>query len=214
MLRTSSLHSVVIMVEFLCCTLSERLFHNKWNVIITKCNDVQCIMDHSLFLYPWSLVVRLYLSYIGHALQLLHLYFPPCFRLYTSLIRNEATFLNVLYLYLFFHSCTALAFVNVPAKWWKMDSRQKTRTCCRTSCPAIFLKCFLSAFFQIVDHISTQLPASFVEKLLAPDSKLLKLRFHREQQVAICFCDLVLKWHIHTHIRTDTFICTYVNAYI
>lgn len=124
-------------------------------------------------------------------------------------IRNEATFLNVLYLYLFF----------IVAQHWhswmflQSGERQKTRTC-RTSCPAIFLKCFLSAFFQIVDHISTQLPASFVEKLLAPDSKLLKLRFHREQEVAICFCDLVLKWHLHTHIRTDTFICTYVNAYI
>lgn len=34
-----------------------------------------------------------------------------------------------------------------------------------------------------MDQINTKLPASFVEKLLAPDSQLLKLRFHREKMV-------------------------------
>ncbi|KAF7654424.1 hypothetical protein LDENG_00070090 [Lucifuga dentata] len=37
--------------------------------------------------------------------------------------------------------------------------------------------------FQIVDQINTKLPASFVEKLLAPDSQLLELRFHRDKEV-------------------------------
>ncbi|XP_008297822.1 serine/threonine-protein kinase SMG1 [Stegastes partitus] len=37
--------------------------------------------------------------------------------------------------------------------------------------------------FQIVDQINMKLPASFVEKLLAPDSHLLKLRFHQEKEV-------------------------------
>ncbi|KAI1896054.1 hypothetical protein AGOR_G00090850 [Albula goreensis] len=35
----------------------------------------------------------------------------------------------------------------------------------------------------IVDQINTKLPSSFVEKLLAPDSQLLELRFHREKEV-------------------------------
>ncbi|XP_066497814.1 serine/threonine-protein kinase SMG1 isoform X2 [Hoplias malabaricus] len=35
----------------------------------------------------------------------------------------------------------------------------------------------------IVDQINTKLPATFVEKLLAPNSQLLELRFHREREV-------------------------------
>uniref|UniRef100_A0A8C5FT58 Serine/threonine-protein kinase SMG1 N-terminal domain-containing protein n=1 Tax=Gadus morhua TaxID=8049 RepID=A0A8C5FT58_GADMO len=35
----------------------------------------------------------------------------------------------------------------------------------------------------IVDQINTRLPVSFVEKLLAPNSQLLELRFHREKEV-------------------------------
>uniref|UniRef100_A0A665V5R4 non-specific serine/threonine protein kinase n=1 Tax=Echeneis naucrates TaxID=173247 RepID=A0A665V5R4_ECHNA len=41
----------------------------------------------------------------------------------------------------------------------------------------------LSLLTLIVDQIHTKLPAAFVEKLLAPDSQLLKLRFHREKEV-------------------------------
>lgn len=37
--------------------------------------------------------------------------------------------------------------------------------------------------FQIVDQINNKLPAHFVEKLLAPESQLLELRFHREKEV-------------------------------
>lgn len=40
---------------------------------------------------------------------------------------------------------------------------------------------------QIVDQINTKLPATFVEKLLAPNSHLLELRFHREREVRIIF---------------------------
>lgn len=43
----------------------------------------------------------------------------------------------------------------------------------------------LCILFQIVDQINTKLPASFVEKLLAPESKLLQLRFHRDKEVEI-----------------------------
>lgn len=45
--------------------------------------------------------------------------------------------------------------------------------------------------FQIVDQIHTKLPVFFVEKLLAPDSQLLKLRLHREKEV----CECVTRWH-------------------
>lgn len=38
---------------------------------------------------------------------------------------------------------------------------------------------------QIVDQINTKLPATFVEKLLSPNSQLLELRFHREREVRI-----------------------------
>lgn len=36
---------------------------------------------------------------------------------------------------------------------------------------------------QIVEQINTKLPATFVEKLLGPQSQLLELRFHREREV-------------------------------
>lgn len=42
---------------------------------------------------------------------------------------------------------------------------------------------FFNVAFQIVDQVNTKLPVSFVEKLLAPDSQLLKLRFHQEKEV-------------------------------
>ena len=54
------------------------------------------------------------------------------------------------------------------------------------------LKSLLSfLFFQIVDQINTKLPVFFVEKLLAPDSHLLNLRFHQEQEVCVgnCLCE-------------------------
>ncbi|MGH0130148.1 UNVERIFIED_CONTAM: hypothetical protein FKN15_041199 [Acipenser sinensis] len=41
----------------------------------------------------------------------------------------------------------------------------------------------LNLLMLIVDHINTNLPSSFVEKLFAPDSQLLELRFHREKEV-------------------------------
>lgn len=48
-----------------------------------------------------------------------------------------------------------------------------------------YLKICLVWFLQIVDQINTKLPASFVEKLLAPNSQLLELRFHREREVCL-----------------------------
>uniref|UniRef100_A0A8C4EGN0 non-specific serine/threonine protein kinase n=1 Tax=Dicentrarchus labrax TaxID=13489 RepID=A0A8C4EGN0_DICLA len=54
--------------------------------------------------------------------------------------------------------------------------------CCR-ACGSDYNLAVLSLLTLIVDQINTKLPASFVEKLLAPDSQLLKLRFHREKEV-------------------------------
>ncbi|KTG04036.1 hypothetical protein cypCar_00036451, partial [Cyprinus carpio] len=41
----------------------------------------------------------------------------------------------------------------------------------------------LTLLMLIVDQINTKIPATFVEKLLAPNSQLLELRFHREREV-------------------------------
>uniref|UniRef100_A0A8C2H6P3 Serine/threonine-protein kinase SMG1 n=1 Tax=Cyprinus carpio TaxID=7962 RepID=A0A8C2H6P3_CYPCA len=41
----------------------------------------------------------------------------------------------------------------------------------------------LTLLTLIVDQINTSIPAAFVEKLLAPKSQLLELRFHREREV-------------------------------
>ncbi|TKS88123.1 Serine/threonine-protein kinase SMG1 [Collichthys lucidus] len=54
--------------------------------------------------------------------------------------------------------------------------------CCR-ACGSDYNLAVLSLLTLIVDQINTKLPVSFVEKLLAPDSQLLKLRFHREKEV-------------------------------
>uniref|UniRef100_A0A3B4V3S0 non-specific serine/threonine protein kinase n=1 Tax=Seriola dumerili TaxID=41447 RepID=A0A3B4V3S0_SERDU len=54
--------------------------------------------------------------------------------------------------------------------------------CCR-ACGTDYNLAVLSLLTLIVDQIHTKLPAFFVEKLLAPDSQLLKLRFHREKEV-------------------------------
>uniref|UniRef100_A0A8C4EIJ3 non-specific serine/threonine protein kinase n=1 Tax=Dicentrarchus labrax TaxID=13489 RepID=A0A8C4EIJ3_DICLA len=56
--------------------------------------------------------------------------------------------------------------------------------CCR-ACGSDYNLAVLSLLTLIVDQINTKLPASFVEKLLAPDSQLLKLRFHREKEVCV-----------------------------
>ncbi|TKS92475.1 Serine/threonine-protein kinase SMG1 [Collichthys lucidus] len=53
--------------------------------------------------------------------------------------------------------------------------------CCR-ACGSDYNLAVLSLLTLIVDQINTKLPVSFVEKLLAPDSQLLKLRFHREKE--------------------------------
>ncbi|CAJ1075376.1 LOW QUALITY PROTEIN: serine/threonine-protein kinase SMG1 [Xyrichtys novacula] len=54
--------------------------------------------------------------------------------------------------------------------------------CCRAS-GSDYSLAVLSLLTLIVDRINTKLPVSFVEKLLAPDSQLLKLRFHRDKEV-------------------------------
>ncbi|XP_077940467.1 serine/threonine-protein kinase SMG1 isoform X6 [Gasterosteus aculeatus] len=54
--------------------------------------------------------------------------------------------------------------------------------CCR-ACGPDYNLAVLSLVTLIVDQINMKLPASFVEKLLAPDSQLLKLRFHRDKEV-------------------------------
>uniref|UniRef100_UPI0037E707FB serine/threonine-protein kinase SMG1 n=1 Tax=Semicossyphus pulcher TaxID=241346 RepID=UPI0037E707FB len=54
--------------------------------------------------------------------------------------------------------------------------------CCRV-CGSDYNLAVLSLLTLIVDQINTKLPVSFVEKLLAPDSHLLKLRSHRETEV-------------------------------
>eukprot|EP00064_Thunnus_orientalis_P012320 superscaffoldBa00001877_g12355 len=56
--------------------------------------------------------------------------------------------------------------------------------CCQ-ACGSDYNLAVLSLVTLIVDQINTKLPASFVEKLLAPDSKLLELRFHREKEVCV-----------------------------
>uniref|UniRef100_A0A8C6WXI8 Serine/threonine-protein kinase SMG1 N-terminal domain-containing protein n=1 Tax=Neogobius melanostomus TaxID=47308 RepID=A0A8C6WXI8_9GOBI len=55
-------------------------------------------------------------------------------------------------------------------------------SCCR-ACGSDFNLAVLSLLTLIVEQINTKLPASYVEKLLAPDSLLLELRFHREKEV-------------------------------
>ncbi|XP_061604634.1 serine/threonine-protein kinase SMG1 [Phyllopteryx taeniolatus] len=54
--------------------------------------------------------------------------------------------------------------------------------CCR-ACGSDYNLAALSLLTLIVEQINTKLPASFVEKLLAPDSQLLELRSHREKEV-------------------------------
>ncbi|XP_058508783.1 serine/threonine-protein kinase SMG1 [Solea solea] len=54
--------------------------------------------------------------------------------------------------------------------------------CCQ-ACGTDYSLAVLSLLTMIVDQINTKLPVFFVEKLLAPDSKLLQLRFHREKEV-------------------------------
>ncbi|XP_067343536.1 serine/threonine-protein kinase SMG1 isoform X2 [Channa argus] len=54
--------------------------------------------------------------------------------------------------------------------------------CCQ-ACGTDYNLAVLSLLTLIVDQINTKLPAIFVEKLLAPDSQLLKLRFHQEKEV-------------------------------
>ncbi|XP_023140718.2 serine/threonine-protein kinase SMG1 isoform X2 [Amphiprion ocellaris] len=54
--------------------------------------------------------------------------------------------------------------------------------CCQ-ACGSDYNLAVLSLLTLIVDQINMKLPASFVEKLLAPDSQLLKLRFHQEKEV-------------------------------
>ncbi|XP_056263705.1 serine/threonine-protein kinase SMG1 isoform X2 [Pseudoliparis swirei] len=54
--------------------------------------------------------------------------------------------------------------------------------CCRACGPDYHLA-VLSLVTLIVEQVNNKLPACFVEKLLAPDSQLLKLRFHREKEV-------------------------------
>ncbi|XP_024124914.1 serine/threonine-protein kinase SMG1 [Oryzias melastigma] len=54
--------------------------------------------------------------------------------------------------------------------------------CCR-ACGSDYSLAVLSLLTLIVDQVNTKLPVSFVEKILAPDSKLLNLRFHPEKEV-------------------------------
>uniref|UniRef100_A0A667Z9R8 non-specific serine/threonine protein kinase n=1 Tax=Myripristis murdjan TaxID=586833 RepID=A0A667Z9R8_9TELE len=54
--------------------------------------------------------------------------------------------------------------------------------CCR-ACGSDYSLAVLSLLTLIVDQINTKLPASFVEKLLAPESQLLELRFHHDKEV-------------------------------
>uniref|UniRef100_A0A4W6DZP7 non-specific serine/threonine protein kinase n=1 Tax=Lates calcarifer TaxID=8187 RepID=A0A4W6DZP7_LATCA len=56
--------------------------------------------------------------------------------------------------------------------------------CCQ-ACGTDYNLAVLSLLTLIVDQINTKLPVFFVEKLLAPDSQLLKLRFHREKEVSV-----------------------------
>uniref|UniRef100_A0A674MC73 non-specific serine/threonine protein kinase n=1 Tax=Takifugu rubripes TaxID=31033 RepID=A0A674MC73_TAKRU len=54
--------------------------------------------------------------------------------------------------------------------------------CCQ-ACSSDYNLSVLIILTMIVDQINTKLPASFVEKLLAPESKLMQLRFHRDKEV-------------------------------
>ncbi|KAM6905670.1 serine/threonine-protein kinase SMG1 [Xenentodon cancila] len=54
--------------------------------------------------------------------------------------------------------------------------------CCQ-SCGSDYNLAVLSLLTLIVDQVNTKLPVSFVEKLLAPESQLLQLRFHPEKEV-------------------------------
>uniref|UniRef100_A0A3P8VUM7 non-specific serine/threonine protein kinase n=1 Tax=Cynoglossus semilaevis TaxID=244447 RepID=A0A3P8VUM7_CYNSE len=54
--------------------------------------------------------------------------------------------------------------------------------CCQ-ACGTDYSLAVLSLLTLIVDQVNTKLPIFFVEKLLAPESKLLQLRFHREKEV-------------------------------
>ncbi|XP_072224935.1 serine/threonine-protein kinase SMG1 isoform X3 [Leuresthes tenuis] len=54
--------------------------------------------------------------------------------------------------------------------------------CCQ-GCGSDYNLAVLSLLTLIVDQVNTKLPVSFVEKLLAPDSQLLSLRFHPEKEV-------------------------------
>uniref|UniRef100_A0A3B4F021 non-specific serine/threonine protein kinase n=1 Tax=Pundamilia nyererei TaxID=303518 RepID=A0A3B4F021_9CICH len=54
--------------------------------------------------------------------------------------------------------------------------------CCQ-ACGPDYNLAVLNLLTLIVDQVNTKLPVSFVEKLLAPDSQLLKLRFHQEKEV-------------------------------
>ncbi|XP_069566221.1 serine/threonine-protein kinase SMG1 isoform X2 [Brachyistius frenatus] len=54
--------------------------------------------------------------------------------------------------------------------------------CCQ-ACGPDYNMAVLSLLTLIVEQINTKLPSSFVERLLAPDSHLLKLRFHQEKEV-------------------------------
>ncbi|XP_077590470.1 serine/threonine-protein kinase SMG1 [Stigmatopora nigra] len=54
--------------------------------------------------------------------------------------------------------------------------------CCQI-CGSDYNLAVLGLLTLIVEQINTKLPASFVEKLLAPESSLLELRFHREKEV-------------------------------
>uniref|UniRef100_A0A8B9KFE0 SMG1 nonsense mediated mRNA decay associated PI3K related kinase n=1 Tax=Astyanax mexicanus TaxID=7994 RepID=A0A8B9KFE0_ASTMX len=53
------------------------------------------------------------------------------------------------------------------------------------SCGPEYSMGVLNLLTLIVDQINTKLPATFVEKLLAPNSQLLELRFHREREVMV-----------------------------
>ncbi|MGH0131963.1 UNVERIFIED_CONTAM: hypothetical protein FKN15_008623 [Acipenser sinensis] len=75
------------------------------------------------------------------------------------------------------------------------DVLNRVLTCVTTAKQVFFSEAVLTAANEclcvllvsvdtgIVDHINTNLPSSFVEKLFAPDSQLLELRFHREKEV-------------------------------
>ncbi|XP_013880332.1 serine/threonine-protein kinase SMG1 isoform X3 [Austrofundulus limnaeus] len=54
--------------------------------------------------------------------------------------------------------------------------------CCQT-CGSDYSLAVLCLLTLIVDQVNTKLPVSFVDKLLAPDSQLLNLRFHPEKEV-------------------------------